>query len=87
MSTISRVVLGLILTLVLAVFALAALGYGWVPAFGIRHTGSYFNPPWWFAVSPRTLGVCWERREGHAGNVKMHYSPETRFVYVFDYST
>ena len=142
MSTISKIVLGLILTLVLTVFAVAALGYGWVPAFGNRHTETYFgekpqgwvlwhasgwedhkiffvftadsdwvsraaefgrleeagemardeclstfNPPWWFAASPRTQGVCWERRAGHAGNVRMHYSPETRFVYVFDYST
>jgi hypothetical protein len=48
---------------------------------------STFNPPWWFIMSPRTQGVCWKRREGYAGNLKIHYSPESRFVYVFDYST
>jgi len=48
---------------------------------------STFSTPWWFAVSQGTQGVCWERREGYAGNLKIHYSPESRFVYVFDYST
>ena len=45
------------------------------------------NPPWWFRMSQGTQGICWERREGYAGYLKMHYSPETRFVYVFDFST
>ena len=48
---------------------------------------SSLNPPWWFALSQRTWGLCWERLEEYAGNVKMHYLPESRFVYVFDYST
>jgi len=48
---------------------------------------STFSSPWWFSMSPHTRGVCWERREGYAGNLKMHYSPDSRFVYVFDYST
>lgn len=142
MSTISKAILGLLLTLVLAVFSLVALGYGWVPALGNKYTEAYFgekpqgwvlwhasgwedhktffvftadsdwvkraaefgqldeggkmarqdclstfNPPWWFGMSQRTQGVCWERREGYAGNLKMHYSPESRLVYVFDYST
>ncbi len=142
MSIISKAFLGLILTLVLAVFSLVAIGNGWVPTLGNKYTEVYFgekprgwvlwhasgwtdhriffvftadddwvkrvaefgnldeggkmarkdclltsNPPWWFSLSHGTQGVCWERREGHAGNLKLHYSPETRFVYVFDYST
>ncbi len=142
MSTISKALLGLVLTLVLAIFSLVALGYGWVPTLGNKYTEDYFgerpqglvlwhasgwedhkiffvftadsdwvkraaefgkldeggkmmrqdclstfSPPWWFSTSERTQGVCWERREGYAGNLKMHYSPESRRVYVFDYST
>lgn len=142
MSTISKALLGLVLTLGLAIFAIVALGYGWVPALGNKYTEVYFGEkpqgwvlwhasgwedhkiffvftadrgwvdraaefasldaagemtrddclssfgsPWWFALSQRTQGVCWERREGYAGNFKMHYSPDSGFVYVFDYST
>jgi hypothetical protein len=142
MSTISKALLGLALTLVLAVMTIVALGYGWMPAFGNKYTETYFgekpggwvlwhasgwedhkiffvfradsnwvkraaefagldevgnmaredclssfSPPWWFTLSRRSQGVCWERREGYAGNLKFHYSPATGFVYVFDYST
>lgn len=142
MSTISKVLFCLILTVVLAVFTIVALGYGWLPTLGNKYTETYFgekprgwvlwyasgwedhkiffvftadsdwvkratefgrldkqgemaredclpnlNPPWWFTTSQRTQGVCWERREGHSGNLKIHYAPESRFVYVIDYST
>lgn len=46
-----------------------------------------FNPPWWFDLTPHTQGMCWARREGYAGNIKMHYAPASGLVYVFDYST
>ena len=139
---ISKAFLGLILTLVLVVFSLVAIGNGWVPTIGNKYTEVYFgekprgwvlwhasgwtdhkiffiftadsdwvnravefgnldggkemsrkdcmlgsNPPWWFRMSQDTQGVCWERREGYAGNLKLHYSPETRFVYAFDFSS
>jgi hypothetical protein len=44
------------------------------------------SPPWWFALSQQTGGVCWQRREGYAGHVRMHYAPESQLVYVFDFS-
>ena len=46
-----------------------------------------YNPPWWFDLTPHTQGMCWKRREGYAGNIRMHYAPASGLVYVFDYST
>jgi len=43
MSSISKALLGLFLALILAVFSLFAIGYGWVPAFGNKYTETYFG--------------------------------------------
>lgn len=45
-----------------------------------------FSTPWWFGLAPGTQGICWQRQEGWAGNLRMHVAP-SGFVYVFDYST
>ena len=46
-----------------------------------------FSTPWWFALASGTQGSCWARRDGYAGNLRMHVAPDSGFIYVFDYST
>ena len=45
------------------------------------------RPPWWFVLSPRTEGICWKRINKRGGDMRMHYSPASDFVYVYDYSS